>query len=171
MEPGLNGYAIASFTIKATYNGDKNPGDAKKLDPETKLKIVFEQVPSPVGSSTKKIRLFVILPPAPDKQTWHPVIMFCPSGYTLQQELDRSRSLETFVTDKHKEVMKQLASLRHGKKETIVISRITRTVYNSFLNEISLQRRVVEIDVPQPRSAFTPLFEAIGKRMPMAAST
>lgn len=66
MEPGLNGYAIASFTIKATYNGDKNPGDAKKLDPETKLKIVFEQVPSPVGSSTKKIRLFVILPPAPE---------------------------------------------------------------------------------------------------------
>ncbi|KAF8448433.1 hypothetical protein BGX38DRAFT_1188958 [Terfezia claveryi] len=67
MEPVLNGYPTATFTIKATYNDDKDPGSAEELDAETKLKTVLEQVPSPVGSSTKKFRFFVILPPAPGK--------------------------------------------------------------------------------------------------------
>ena len=58
MEPELNGYAPASFTIKATYNDDTDPENAMKLDPRTKLKTVLEQVPSPVGSSTSVLITF-----------------------------------------------------------------------------------------------------------------
>jgi len=54
----------ASFTIKATYNDDTDPENAIQLNPMTKLKTVL---PSPVGSSTKIINFFVILPPAPSE--------------------------------------------------------------------------------------------------------
>ena len=39
-------------------------------------------------------------------------------------------------------------------KETIAISRITRTAYNSFLDEIGLERRVVEIDIPPTKKSI-----------------
>ncbi|KAF8448434.1 hypothetical protein BGX38DRAFT_1188964 [Terfezia claveryi] len=52
--------------------------------------------------------------------------------------------------------MQQLDSLRDDKKETISISRISRTIYNSFLDEIGLQRRVVEIDVPPTKKRIYP---------------
>ena len=48
MENGLKGYDPTSFTIKATYNDDKDPENAIELfscpielDPETKLKTVL----------------------------------------------------------------------------------------------------------------------------------
>ncbi|KAF8425345.1 hypothetical protein BGX38DRAFT_1237047 [Terfezia claveryi] len=52
--------------------------------------------------------------------------------------------------------MEQLDSLRDDKKETISISRISRTVYSSFLDEIGLQRRVIEIDVPPTEKRIYP---------------
>ena len=44
MEPALNSYGPALFTIKATYNDDQDPQNAIELDPETKLNTVLQQV-------------------------------------------------------------------------------------------------------------------------------
>ena len=46
--------------------------------------------------------------------------------------------------------------MRDDKKETIAIPRITQTAYNSFLDEIGLERRVVEIDVPPTNKHIYP---------------
>ncbi|KAF8467849.1 hypothetical protein BDZ91DRAFT_793510 [Kalaharituber pfeilii] len=62
----LNNYDAADLIIKATYNDDKDPKNAVELDPKVELHTVLEQVPPPVGYSTKKIRFFVMLPPPED---------------------------------------------------------------------------------------------------------
>ena len=74
----------ASFTIKATYNDDKDPENAIKLDPETKLKTVPEQVPL----SSTKIRFFVILPPAPGE--WDSLLIWLTILITLFRYFIRS---------------------------------------------------------------------------------
>jgi len=56
-------------TTKAKSNDDKDPANAVEPDSEVKPHTVPEQVPSPVESSTRKIRSFLIPPPAPGKWT------------------------------------------------------------------------------------------------------
>lgn len=58
----LDGYDASHLMIKATYNNDKDPENAVELDPEAELHTVLEQVPSPLGASTKTIRFFITLP-------------------------------------------------------------------------------------------------------------